>query len=213
MQNDFLKDNEVDLLEELKKSTQKVADFSNDFKNDFDIPEDDEEEAPEEVKETVNFDNDFDIPDTPEEIEEEEEAENLSNFLDPEDLAELILVSLDTIFEKSLPFVYLKSLSKQELLNLKRLEKKYKGIDKVKITELDEEDLDAMASLTDFEDYKKGLPFTPEEINRIKKPLIKVLGSANVEMTPQTALIFTVLSVMAVRLLPIGANFGSKLIE
>ena len=155
-------------------------------------------------------------PATPEQVEQmEEEGGNIP--LDPEETADLIIELLDTGQQWIYPKLYENALfSKQDKAILKELQNKI--LDKeisVKKGE-DSEPLKVEFSVTERKLLRKTneleiyeteiVPLDERDKNLLRKPLIKILQNANVEMSPGAALSFAIVVITVTRALPlIGA--------
>ena len=186
----------VDLRERLKVATQTYEPVSEEAQPE--PPEDPEEFTPKE---------DFpDLQDLPDSLVNEgkqagEEAEPEEVEFEPQDVAAILIGGTDflqtSFFKSRIQKQYLKELGDDQVNRLNELAKgETSGT-----TTLDDQDLQLLEKLREFEGKLKALPFTDEESDLLRKPLEKVIAKYNFKMTAEWALVLAAGQVMLPRVL------------
>ena len=154
---------------------------------------------------------------SPQTVEQEPEETEGNIPLDPEETADLIIELLDTGQQWIYPKLYENALfSKSEKAILRELNnklldkeisvKKGEDTDPLKI-EFTVTERTLLRKTKELEIYETEIvPLDERDKNLLRKPLIKILQNANVEMSPGAALSFAIIVISVTRALPlIGA--------
>lgn len=193
MSNESIINNEteIDLLQELSKETELRTES---------VLQSAESQITNEI-ETAELDPE-DVPETKEEATEQ--PENVEPQIKPKELASVIIEGIDLLQKKILPALYEKQILKpnereQIEVILTRFQIK-KGKQEIEFTEAE---LKVLSKANKMREYNESLPLSAEEKKYLSNSLAPVLKNANVEMSPETALLIATATVFAPRILPL----------